>query len=420
MTKATNIRSWEGARFQMAALFSAAVITNIAYTILIPFVPRIETRFGMDVMAIGAVFAGFALSKAVFQPVGGILVTRFEARHVACGGLLVGAAATLALGFAESGWQVIALRVLWGMGEGVAIPALFRLCFTIRPDVPEQQGRIVGWFGSAEVAGMAAGPALVGVFENMLGFRGIFILAAGITVVGATILAVCMGSSRTTLPPHEESPRGSRPSYFGLAVVLVLVFGSIDLLNNFLYAALELALPLYFVETFSGIDEIQFLSLLFFLGLLIFSVASFWTGILLEKTGAMRLTALAFAMATIGFVVQGVARDHLVLAAGFLLFMGSQPLIYVASRAVMGSLPSAEQGRAFGYFGLVSEFGWVLGPLAGAALVRPFGSGMFLAFAVLSGAAAVATLALHHCWEAKKTARPNGDDDRSCQGGGAT
>ena len=54
------------------------------------------------------------------------------------------------------------------------------------------------------------------------------------------------------------------------------------------------------------------------------------------------------------------------------------------------------------------------------ALVRPFGSGMFLAFAVLSGAAAVATLALHHCWEAKKTARPNGNEDRSCQGGGAT
>jgi MFS family permease len=379
-----------GSGVQLAALLAAAVITNVAYTILIPFVPMLEKQFTMTSFEVGGIFAGFAVTKALLQPAGGILVDRYEARTVACGGLLTSAAAMVLLSGAHTAEHIIVLRVAWGIGEGLTVPALFRLCFTIHPSDPVAQGRVIGWFGSAEVAGMAAGPALVGVFEPILAFQGIVLLAASITVAGALLLLACMGSSKadTDHQPPSGGAQQTIPGLQAMAVPLLAIVGAmavVDFANNFVYAALEPGLPLYVADRFTEVNPLKYISVLFFLGLLTFSLTAAISGQILNRLGLPWLIAVAFAIATAGLTAQALATGPIGIAAGFIVFMVSQPLIYTAARAVIAAVPKERQGRTFGYFGLVSEFGWVFGPLAGAPMARALGSEMFLGFAAATG-----------------------------------
>jgi MFS family permease len=373
-------------RLELGALLAAALVTNIAYTILIPYVPHLERNLGLDVMTIGGVFAGFALAKMLFQPFGGILVDRAEARQVAIAGLMLSAVATFWLGFAQSGTEFILLRLLWGIGEGIAAPALYRLCFAVSRD-----SRIMGWFGSAEVAGMAVGPALVGLFHNSLGFTGIFILASAIIMCGALILAA-------GLPHHARSHAAERKNReaklpFRSAIALVVVFGLVDLVSNIFYAALEPALPLFLSREMPQTDAIAFLSWMFFTGLIVFSALALFTGSLIARLGVLPVTAAAFAFAAVGFWLQATATTPAFLFAGFILFMLQQPLVYVASRTAMRSVPERQQGRAFGFFGCLSEFGWVAGPMLGVALVSSsWPRGVFILFAAFALAGSIGFL----------------------------
>lgn len=374
-----------GFRLEIGALLAAALVTNIAYTILIPYVPHLEQDLGLDVVTIGGVFAGFALAKMLVQPIGGILVDRAEARQVAIAGLVVSAHATLFLGFAQEGWEFLALRLIWGIGEGIAAPALYRLCFVVGRDE-----RIIGWFGSAEVAGMALGPAIVALFHESLGFSGVFVLASAIIGLGILFLALGLPWRAVSRATSKSSSRG-RP-IFRSAVALVAVFGLIDLVSNIFYAALEPALPLYISRAMPAVDEIAFVSWMFFAGLVIFSAVSFFSGGLLIRLGILPVTAAAFSLAAIGFALQGAAKTPSVLFIGFLIFMLQQPLVYVASRAAMRSVPERQQGRAFGFFGCLSEFGWVAGPLIGAGLITSWSRSLFLLFAAVALLGGVALL----------------------------
>lgn len=377
-------------RTKIAALLGAAVVTNVAYTILIPFVPVLEERFGMDALMIGAAFAGFSLTKSLIQPVGGVLVDRLRARPVAVAALFLGSLAIMGIAFADTGWQVIVLRLLWGFAEGVTVPALFRLCLAIRADSPQRQGRIMGWFGSAEVLGMAIGPALAGLLDGVLDFRGFFCLAAAITALGAAMIGWGLGPVDECASSAVEFTRvESRPAIAWSPLPIIVVFGLLDLVNNFVYAALEPALPLHVSASYRGIDSVQFVAVLFSLGLLVFSAVSLWTGRLLERFAPLSLLFGAFAIGALGLLVQGTATRPFVFAAGFLMFMLSQPLVYVAARTAIAGLPSKRRGTAFGYFGLISDIGWITGPLVGAALVHSWGGAVFVALAFLSMAAAV-------------------------------
>lgn len=406
----TPFRAKLGARTQLAALLAAAVITNVAYTILIPFVPMLEQQFAMTGLEVGGIFAGFAITKALLQPAGGALVDRYEARAVAGGGLLTSAAAMLLLSSAQTAEHVIILRIAWGVGEGVTVPALFRLCFTIHPHDPAAQGRVIGWFGSAEVAGMAAGPALVGMFEQILGFRGIVLVAAGVTVTGALILIRCMGSSKAHAHLATDADRAQQQDVPGLeatTIPLFVIVGAmavVDFVNNFVYSALEPALPLYVSDQFVEVSPLRYISILFFLGLLTFSAVAALSGPALNRMGLPRLMSTAFAVATVGFITQAIATGPIAMGAGFLVFMISQPLVYTAARAVIAAVPKHRQGRTFGYFGLISEFGWVFGPLAGATMTRTLGPEMFFCFAAATGLICLA--ATGFAMQTRSTVRP--------------
>jgi MFS family permease len=292
------------------------------------------------------------------------------------------------LSFATSGWQVIVWRLAWGIAEGATVPPLYQLCVTSASLPAEKSARVIGWFGSAAVLGMAAGPGFVGLLHDVVGFRGFFRLAAIFSAVGAVLIAVLLRphgeSSEEMATDERETSTEALPSPVTSLLVLVAVCGLADLLNNFLYSALEPILPLYAVAHFG--HAVSLVSLLFFLGLLTFAAVSAPAGRILDRLGAWRLSATAFLIAAGGIALQAAIVTPSLLIAGFIVFMVSQPLVYVAVRQVIAANAAGRRGRAFGFLGLISDGGYVLGPVVGAPLFAATGR---TAFAVLAAAAAL-------------------------------
>src|SRR5205823_7135195 len=164
---------------------------------------------------IGVAFAGLTATKAAVQPFGGWIVDRFGARLVGGGALLVSTVAIGLLAFATSGEQVIVLRLLWGIGEGLAMPALYGLVSSLGENTAQGAAKAMGWFGSAAVLGMTVGPGLVAVFSGILTFHRAFLLGGVLTLSSAVLVAVVAKpvehSSRIEQKPSASRDQPLRP-----------------------------------------------------------------------------------------------------------------------------------------------------------------------------------------------------------------
>jgi MFS family permease len=385
------------ARVQVGSLLAAVAATNVAYTILIPLVPTLSAQFGMSAFAIGLAFSGFAATKAISQPVGGWAVDRLNARTIALTGMLLTAFATAALGFATSGSAIIGCRLLWGVGEGIAIPALYRLASGLGRQTGAGESRVFGWFGAAAVVGMAAGPGMVGLFAGALGFRGVFLIGGLLTLLSSVLLAIVLPERqpagdqpvrRAAIAKRSTWRSRMRTSWREFAQV-GLLFGLLDFSNNFVYAALEPVLPLHASVAFGA--GLAVISAVFFIGLVIFAAVAAVAGSSVERFGAVPVAATGFAASTLGLAAMSTDLGFTVLVVGFLLVMICQPVIYVCARSDIANLSDHNQGKAFGLFGVISDLGWVLGPLAGTSLLRTLGGGSFGMLAAITGIAAIAS-----------------------------
>jgi MFS family permease len=232
---------------------------------------------------------------------------------------------------------------------------------------------------------MAAGPAVVGSLRTVVGFRGIFLIAAGSAGVAAILTRGLRGADAAHVQQREDRPTGTAgiaASGIRLVLATVAVFGFLDLVNNLLYGALEPTLPLQLQHRFG--NGIWTTSGLFTAGLLVFAVVSARAGRLVERSSPLTLGELGLLAAAVALAALSVAGYLLTIGAAFLVFMGTQAILYVCSRRQVAALSAEHQGRAFGFFGTISDAGFVIGPLAGTYLFSHVGPHSFAALAAVA------------------------------------
>lgn len=376
----------------LVAVLIAAGTMNVAYTMLVPLVPELTHHFGLAGLALGLVFAGFALAKAAVQPLGGMLTDRWPQRLtvLAASWLVVASVAIAAVGMARSGSALVLLRLVWGAAEGMAMPPLYRLLITLGKRTELGSAKVIGWFGGAAVSGMAAGPVIAGLIHVWLGFRAVFFIGA-VCTLASTVFVTATGRSAAVSGGEADAGADQATASPGrLAIGLVVLCGLSDLANNTVYAALEPILPLH-VQRFAR-DAVGVTSILFTLGLVVFAVVAPISGHLIDRAPLLLTGAAAFAVATLALVGQTAASSVWPLGAAFLLFMATQPVLYTIDRRGVGIIPEHSLGRTFGVFGLLSDLGFILGPLVGTFLFAHIGGN---AFAALGGATAALAIVLY-------------------------
>jgi MFS family permease len=382
----------------------AVMAVNTAYTVLIPLVPQIERRAGLNEAGIALVFAIYAGAKAITQPLGGLWTDRWSARRVMPLALLMTAICVCLLAAARSPAGVLAARAGWGVGDGLLTPALYQgmtdLC--ARYSIPAN--RSMAWFGASAVIGMLLGPAFAALAIGL----GVFLLCI---VCSAIIVATGLGvyAAQRELPkPNARAPAvtgaGSSVATRSVATRVpqrtwlsaVLLFGTLDLLTNLAYSGLEPTIPLYLTP-----PDPRLTSVVFMLGLATFAVASWQLGRRPNGPSPVALIVLGCLIGMAGFAGFSLGTTVWTVAPSMVIVMISQPMLYLAARWGTAELRKSggPTGLAFGVFGAVSDVGYMLGPLVSVALIDAVGAAGF-AFLGLIGA-----LGLLSAWPVSRRSR---------------
>jgi len=149
--------------FFMIALDMLVVITAL---------PAIRREFGASLAALQWTVNAFTLAFASGIITGAALGDRFGRRRIFGIGFFIFTAASVACALSATPEQLIAARVVQGIGAAIVMPLSLTILTTAFP--PEKRGTIVGIWGGIGGLAVASGPMVGGLINPTLGRHWIF------------------------------------------------------------------------------------------------------------------------------------------------------------------------------------------------------------------------------------------------------
>ncbi|MFF9819229.1 MFS transporter [Streptomyces sp. NPDC014006] len=381
-------------RGRIALLLAAVISVNASYTVMIPFVPDLEHRAGAGPVVVALTFALFAGAKALTQPLGGWWVDKWRADRVAMLSMLIAAVGIALTALARDSFTLLSARVCWGVGEGLVSPALYAGMTALCRQHGIPTSRMMGNFGSAAVAGFLLGPLIAGVAVPV-GLTGLFLAGAAITAATAVGLVLAIPGQEPAEPREEEdsAPGADAPAAGPAPVrwwVWALLLGGLDMFTFLVYSALEPLLPVY-LSSGGHTSARTAISAVFVAGLAVSGLTMWLLG---RHTLPLRtLAATGLALTAVGLLAMAASAQVMAVGGSFMVYMFGYATLFLTARRGIVELKAAtaNDGKAFGLFGLVSDLGNVLGPVIGVALYAVTDR---LPFLVLGGVSGLVLLAV--------------------------
>jgi MFS family permease len=135
--------------------------------------PLLMKEFGLSASQLGILLSAFFWSYTAMQFAAGWLVDRFNVSKILMAGFLVWSLATAATGLVRGFAMLLAMRLVLGVGESVALPACSKMLARYLPE--HWRGFASGALMSALRCGNAIGTLAAGLFMAKYGWRPIFI-----------------------------------------------------------------------------------------------------------------------------------------------------------------------------------------------------------------------------------------------------
>ena len=172
----------QGTTRALVLLLGAAIFLNyVDRGAIAVAAPLMKPELGLSATEFGLAVSAFFWVYAPVQLVVGWLCDRFPVYRLMALGVVLWAAATLAMGFAGGFASLLVLRILLGIGESFAFPGSSKI---IAEQVPPEHR---GMANAAVSAGIALGPAVGtlagGAILASLGWRAIFIAFGLLTLI---------------------------------------------------------------------------------------------------------------------------------------------------------------------------------------------------------------------------------------------
>jgi EmrB/QacA subfamily drug resistance transporter len=174
----------------MVTLFFAALDQTIVVTAL----PRIVADIG-GLTSYSWIVTAYMLALTVTVPLYGKLVDVYGARRPFLGAVALFLIGSGLCALAQTMTQLVAFRVLQGLGAGGLVPIALSTVGGLVP--PRDRGRYQGLIGATFAAAAIAGPPLGGVIADNTSWRWIFIVNLPLGVIAFCAIAVAMPQEAT-------------------------------------------------------------------------------------------------------------------------------------------------------------------------------------------------------------------------------
>lgn len=157
-----------------ALLFLTWLLSYIDRGLMPMAIPFIGAEFHLTPTVMGAVLSAFFLGYGCMQIPGGLLTDRFGPRKVMTAGVAAWSIFSALTGMAGSLGQLISIRVLFGLGEGMHPSAAFKTVSTWFRS--SERGRANGFVMSSNTIGPMISPILFAALMHAAGWRNAFLM----------------------------------------------------------------------------------------------------------------------------------------------------------------------------------------------------------------------------------------------------
>lgn len=132
--------------------------------IIAPLLPLYAENLGATAVWVGIIFAAFSISRGIFMPIFGRLSDLKGRKNFICIGLFSYAAISLGYVWANTVFELTAIRLVHGVAAAMIIPIAQAYVGDLSP--VGEEGTFMGYFNAAFFTGFALGPLLGGVLTE--------------------------------------------------------------------------------------------------------------------------------------------------------------------------------------------------------------------------------------------------------------
>lgn len=404
----------------------------------------LKEAFNTDFTGLQWVINSYALPFSALLILGGAWGDKWGAKTVFAVGFAIFTLASIGCGLANSTTQLIAMRVIQGIGAALLIPTSLTLIRVSFQDPDKRRSAVALWGACGGIA-LAAGPVIGGLMIEYFGWRSVFLLNIPIGLLaialilryapasprvdkhidipGQISIAICVAA--LTYGLTESSAQGWVAATFSaLAVALICavafilierrvahpmlpphlarnaVLGSMALAGaaiNLTFYGTVFVFSIYF-QTFLHYDA--FTTGLSFIPLTaVLTLSTLLSSRFAKRFSAPRIITTGFSVQIIGFLALSQTSAHgspwLLNGALMLVGIGSAMSVPSITNAMLSSVSQHDAGIASGLMASARQLGGVIGVAVSGAMIA---SADATAFAQgMSNAMLLSALALLIC-----------------------
>ncbi|WP_066635153.1 MFS transporter [Desulfolucanica intricata] len=199
-------------RYTLMVAAMASFLTPFMGSAINLAIPSIGDEFNSDALLLSWVATSYILASAAFLVPFGRIADIFGRKKIFILGIFAFALSSALCGFARSVEELIAYRVLQGIGSAMIFGTAMAILTSVFP--PQERGKVLGINVASVYIGLSLGPVLGGALNHNFGWQFIFYFTTLIAVV-ALLFTI------TRLKGEWAGARGEKFDFWGALFYVV-------------------------------------------------------------------------------------------------------------------------------------------------------------------------------------------------------
>ncbi|HXI21596.1 MAG TPA: DHA2 family efflux MFS transporter permease subunit, partial [Gemmatimonadales bacterium] len=195
------------------AVVSASILELVDTSIVNVAIPHMMGNLGATLDEIAWVSTGYIVANVIILPLTSWLSDRFGRRNYYTGSIILFTTASFLAGNAHTLEELVAARVLQGIGGGALISTAQAILFDVFPLY--ERGKAMAIFGMGVMVGPTLGPTLGGWITDNYSWPWIFYVNIPLGIIAALM------TWRYVPEPEHPNERPERVDWLGLALLIV-------------------------------------------------------------------------------------------------------------------------------------------------------------------------------------------------------
>jgi EmrB/QacA subfamily drug resistance transporter len=214
-------RKW----WTLGAMCFALFMIMLDNTVVNVALPSIQKDLGASISGLEWTINGYTLSFAVLLATGGRLGDIFGRRRMFLFGVVIFALSSATAGLAVNSTDLVASRVVQGVGAALMMPATLSIITDAFP--ASERGKAMGMWAGVSALALAVGPVVGGALTEHVSWRAIFYLNIPVAIGAVTAALFAVRESRDNTVGREVDYAGVALLTGSLtALILALVEGN--------------------------------------------------------------------------------------------------------------------------------------------------------------------------------------------------